>query len=167
MAGWENGRILEKYSRNGALVNRPAYSARMTAAEVAVTNVLYRYAEMIDAGRFEDMADDLFRHAKFVIAPPPADPLDGNAMARLLVATTMRHEDGTPRTKHVITNPIVEVDEEAGTARCRSYYTVLQRTETLPLHGVQPCVPPRGGRPGHQHPSRNALRAAPGRLDLS
>jgi len=43
---------------------------------------------------------------------------------------------GTPRTKHVVTNPIVEVDEEAGTATCRSYYTVFQATPDLPLQAI-------------------------------
>ena len=43
---------------------------------------------------------------------------------------------GTPRTKHVITNPIVEIDEVAGKATCRSYYTVLQATDDLPLQIV-------------------------------
>ena len=57
-------------------------------------------------------------------------------MARLMVATTIRYPDGTPRTKHVITNPIVEVDDDAGTATCRSYYTVLQQTDSLPLQPV-------------------------------
>ena len=45
-------------------------------------------------------------------------------------------EDGTPLTKHVITNPIVEVDEAAGTASCRSYYTVFQQTDDFPLQPV-------------------------------
>ena len=36
----------------------------------------------------------------------------------------------------MVTNPIVEVDESAGTATCRSYYTVLQQTETLPLQVI-------------------------------
>jgi hypothetical protein len=108
----------------------------VTSSEVAVTNVLYRYAEMIDSGRFEELGDGLFAHAEFIVAPPPASRLDGRAMSRLLVATTIRHADGTPRTKHVLTNPIVEVDEEAGTATCRSYYTVLQQTETLPLQPI-------------------------------
>jgi len=108
----------------------------MPATEVAVTNVLYRYAEMMDTGRFEDLADGLFRHAEFVVAPPPAERIAGPAMARLIAATTIRYLDGTPRTKHVITNPIVEVDEEAGTATCRSYYTVLQQTDALPLQPV-------------------------------
>ena len=46
------------------------------------------------------------------------------------------HPDGTPRTKHVVTNPIVEIDEAAGTATCRSYYTVLQQTDDFPLQPV-------------------------------
>jgi hypothetical protein len=40
---------------------------------------------------------------------------------------TRRYEDnGTPHTKHVTTNLMVNVDEEAGTATARSYFTVLQ-----------------------------------------
>ncbi|MDA8044834.1 MAG: nuclear transport factor 2 family protein [Actinomycetota bacterium] len=108
----------------------------MTSSETAVTNVLYRYAEMIDSGRFEEMGEGLFAHAEFIVAPPPAPMIDGPAMSRLLVATTIRHSDGTPATKHVITNPIVEVDEAAGTATCRSYYTVFQQTDGVPLQPI-------------------------------
>jgi hypothetical protein len=43
------------------------------------------------------------------------------------------YDDGTPRTKHVTTNIAVEVDEEAGTALARSYFTVLQALPDLPL----------------------------------
>ena len=102
----------------------------------AITNVLYRYAELMDAGRFEDLEAQLFSRARFIVAPPPARPLDGAAMAALIMATTIRHADGTPRTKHVITNPIVEIDRSAGTATCRSYYTVFQQTDTLPLQPI-------------------------------
>ena len=51
-------------------------------------------------------------------------------------STTIRYEDGTPRTKHVVTNPILDVDEVSGTAVCRSYYTVFQQTDTLALQPV-------------------------------
>ena len=51
-------------------------------------------------------------------------------------SSTIRHADGTPRTKHVLSNPIVEVDEASGTASCRSYYTVLQQTDTLALQPI-------------------------------
>jgi hypothetical protein len=35
--------------------------------------------------------------------------------------------DGVPHTKHIVTNPIIEVDKGAGTATCRSVYTVIQQ----------------------------------------
>lgn len=108
----------------------------MTCDGAAITNLLYRYAEMVDTGRFEDLAATLFAHARFVVAAPPAPTVDGETMARLIVATTIRHADGTPRTKHVITNPIVEIDEAAASASCRSYYTVFQQTPTLPLQPI-------------------------------
>jgi len=99
-------------------------------------NLLYRYAEMVDAGHFEDLAAELFAHARFVVAPAPSDLIDGPTMAQLIANTTIRYDDGTPRTKHVITNPILAVDEKAGVASCRSYYTVFQQTPTLPLQPV-------------------------------
>lgn len=108
----------------------------MTSSEVAITNLLYRYAEMVDGGRFEELAVELFAHCRFIVAPAPADPVDGRAMAQLIASTTIRYDDGTPRTKHVITNPILAVDESAGVASCRSYYTVFQQTPTLPLQPV-------------------------------
>ena len=105
-------------------------------AEAAITTLLYRYAEEVDAGRFEGLATGLFAHARFVIAPPPAEPIDGPAMADLIARTTIRYADGTPRTRHVITNPIVTADEADGTATCRSYYTVMQQVEGFPLQPV-------------------------------
>jgi hypothetical protein len=46
------------------------------------------------------------------------------------------YEDGTPRTKHITTNTVVEVDEEGGTAVARSYFTVLQALPDLPLRPI-------------------------------
>jgi 3-phenylpropionate/cinnamic acid dioxygenase small subunit len=46
------------------------------------------------------------------------------------------HEDGTPRTKHVTTNVLIEVDDVAGTAVARSYFTVLQAAEGLGLQTI-------------------------------
>jgi 3-phenylpropionate/cinnamic acid dioxygenase small subunit len=108
----------------------------VTSSEVAIANLLYRYAEMVDGGRFEDLADELFAHAEFVVAPPPAPRLDGRAMARLIARTTIRYEDGTPHTRHVISNPVLHVDDGAGTASCRSYYTVFQPARRGPLQPI-------------------------------
>ena len=51
-------------------------------------------------------------------------------------STRLYPETGTPRTKHVTTNAIIEVDEAAGTGTARSYFTVFQQTGELPLQPI-------------------------------
>ena len=53
------------------------------------------------------------------------------------------YDDGTPRTKHVTTNLLIEVDAAAGAATCRSYFSVLQ--------GVAPDFPPQVIISGRYH----------------
>jgi len=99
-----------------------------------ITNLLYRYAELIDSGDLEGAAQ-LFAHARFELRD--GHVLEGAEPVLAMWRANVRiHEDGTPRTKHLITNPIVEVDEEAGRATCRSYYTVIQATDALPLQPI-------------------------------
>ncbi len=109
----------------------------MLAPETQITNLLYTYAELIDAGDLEGAAH-LFDHARVTMISTGSD--DGTVDAAGLLETwkvfIVLYPDGTPRTKHVITNPIVEVDEAAGTATCRSYYTVLQQVDGFPLQPV-------------------------------
>jgi 3-phenylpropionate/cinnamic acid dioxygenase small subunit len=103
-----------------------------------IENLLYLYAERIDAGDFEGVAD-LFRHGR--IRPGPDAPDDATFEGRdrvleMYTATTRRHADGTPLTRHITTNAIIEVDEAAGTGSARSSYTVCQRTDRLPLQPI-------------------------------
>lgn len=102
----------------------------------AIENLVYAYAELIDAGDLAALAQ-LFSHAEF-IGP------DGQVAARgagefltlMDKAVRIYADTGTPRTKHVTTNLIIEVDESADSARARSYFTVLQATDELPLQPV-------------------------------
>ncbi|AEF34502.1 MULTISPECIES: nuclear transport factor 2 family protein [Mycobacteriaceae] len=105
------------------------------ASAVSITNLLYRYAESMDAGDL-DSAAALFGHARLKVGPDADAVLDSAGMLQLWRGLVKIHADGTPRTKHVITNPILDIDEEAGTATCRSYYTVLQQTDTVALQVV-------------------------------
>jgi 3-phenylpropionate/cinnamic acid dioxygenase small subunit len=50
--------------------------------------------------------------------------------------TNRVHDDGTLRTRHLTTNVIVDIDEEAGTATARSAFVVLQETPVLPLQPI-------------------------------
>lgn len=100
-----------------------------------IENLLYRYAECIDAGDFQGVAD-LFAHAEITVEGTDARTRGRDEVLKLYESTTRRYDDGTPKTKHVITNVLVEVDEAAGTAACRSYFTVLQQTPQLPLQPI-------------------------------
>ncbi len=104
-------------------------------AETQITNLLYRYAECIDAGDLAGAAA-LFEHARIRIGGPDTDTIDAARLLGIWKSLIVLHPDGTPRTKHVTTNPIIEIDEAAGTASCRSYYTVLQQTDGIPLQTI-------------------------------
>lgn len=104
-----------------------------------VENLLYVYGERIDRGDLEGVAA-LFEHATIhaVENGPPETRFEGVEGARAMYAMSTRiyPDDGTPRTQHLITNPIIEVDDEAGTATCRSCFCVLQATPELPLQPI-------------------------------
>ena len=101
-----------------------------------IENLLYAYAERIDAGDFDGVAE-LFAHGRIcgIENGPPESGFEGRDRVRAMYeASTRRYEDGTPKTKHVISNAQVTVD--LGTASARSYYTVFQATPTLPLQPI-------------------------------
>ena len=110
----------------------------MTAADVrsAIEHIVYGYAERVDAGDFAGLAD-LFRDATYK-GGGPDDPGVVGADAVLAIQEQMirRYADGTPRTKHVTTNLVIDADEAAGTATARSYFTVLQQVDDHPLEIV-------------------------------
>ncbi len=91
----------------------------------AITKLIYTYAERIDAGDFAGVAE-VFAHATLTFEGF-GDAVEGrDAIAALYTRTTRRYEDGTPRTKHVMTNVMVDVADDGATASSRSYFTVLQ-----------------------------------------
>lgn len=104
----------------------------MASSEVQIANLVYRYAEYIDSGDFTGAAK-LFEHARIKTAKGMLSPAEVLEMWR---SSIIIYEDGTPRTKHVITNPIIEVDEAAGIGTCRTYYTVMQQAGDGPLGPV-------------------------------
>lgn len=99
-----------------------------------LTNLLHTYAEMMDAARFDDVGA-LMAHCTFFHADDDTPLVQGaEAIADYYRSANRVHDDGTLRTKHVTTNPIIEVDGDA--ASVRSMYTVLQQTDTLPLQAI-------------------------------
>lgn len=107
----------------------------VTDAATRIQNLVHRYAELIDLGDFAALGHLLGR-AEVGSGDHPGSLSGSEAVTAMFAATTRLYEDGTPRTKHVTTNCIVEVDEDAGTATCRSYFTVLQAVPALPLQPI-------------------------------
>src|SRR5580700_3489727 len=95
----------------------------------AIENLIATYAERVDEGDFAAVAK-LLEHAVFTGAAGSASGAD--AIERMLRDNVIVHEDGTPRTKHLVTNIAIDVDAEAGAASARSYFTVLQALPDSP-----------------------------------
>lgn len=103
----------------------------MNQSTVAITNLLYRYAELMDQGKLEAVAA-LFQHAR--IKMRGSEPLlDSAQLLDVWRSHVVLYPCGTPRTQHVVTNPIIELDDVAGRAAVRSCYSVYQATEGFPL----------------------------------
>jgi 3-phenylpropionate/cinnamic acid dioxygenase small subunit len=103
-----------------------------------IENLLHTYAERIDAGDLEGVAD-LFAHGRILASAdaPPEQTFEGrDRVLALYRGSTRLYADGSPHTKHVTTNSIIEADEGANTASARSYYTVFQQVDELPLQPI-------------------------------
>lgn len=107
----------------------------MTTPHEAIRNLLGRYCELIDAGDFDGVAD-LLAGAVLKEASGREVARGRDQVARLYGSTTRRHADGTPRTRHITANSIIDVDEATGTATARSAYVVFQATDTVALQPI-------------------------------
>ena len=108
----------------------------MSDAHEQVRNLLGRYCEAMDAADW-DAVGELFGTGALLDG-------DGGEIARGATAVSalyraiVRLHDGSPRTRHLTTNPVIDVN--GGAAECRSSFLVLQQ-----LPG-EPLVPVAAGR---------------------
>ena len=100
----------------------------------SIENLIYSYAERIDAGDFAGVAA-LFRHGRSEAVPGVFIEGEDQVLG-LYESSTRRYDDGTPRTRHMTTNVTITVDDTGDTANARTYYTVFQQTEELPLQAI-------------------------------
>ena len=99
----------------------------------AIENLIATYAELVDAGNFAAVGE-LLANATFTGGVGSVS--GSEAIERMLKENVIVYDDGTPRTKHVTTNVLIEIDDQAGTAVSRSYFTVLQALPDLPLQPI-------------------------------
>jgi 3-phenylpropionate/cinnamic acid dioxygenase small subunit len=110
-------------------------------AHEQIRNLLGRYCELMDGGDFAGLAE-LFRDAQLADEDGNVFATGSDEVRSMWRAQTILHpvpgkaDHATPRTRHVTANPVMEVDDAAGTARVTSSYVVFQGTETLPLQPI-------------------------------
>jgi 3-phenylpropionate/cinnamic acid dioxygenase small subunit len=103
-----------------------------------ISALVYRYAELLDAGDL-DAVTDMFTDASWRSAATGA-VLTTREEVRAVYDRVILY-DGVPRTRHLMDNLIVDVDDGADEASGRCYYTVLQGGEP-----GAPIVPILSGR---------------------
>ena len=97
------------------------------SAQKEITDLMNLYCTAIDSGDLKTFSR-LFANATWVAEGRVPGPESMNNM--------ILYADGTPRTKHVITNLTLDIDEAASTASGHSYVTVYQQTPEFPLQAI-------------------------------
>jgi hypothetical protein len=110
----------------------------MSNAYIAIANILATYAERIDAADFDGVGELLQHTSMSLEGADGIETYTGAAdIADAFRGWARPHADGTLRTKHLITNIIADIDEDAGTATARSSALVLQQIdEVFPLQPI-------------------------------
>jgi 3-phenylpropionate/cinnamic acid dioxygenase small subunit len=114
---------------------REAEGGSHVSDKLAITELLYRYAELIDAGDFDGVGRLLARATFGGSGPQGASGAEN--IAKLFGVTTRRYpgHGNTTRTRHLVLNPIIDIAGD-GTATARSTFCVVQNTETVPLQPI-------------------------------
>jgi len=105
-------------------------------ARTEIESLVYRYADCVDTGDFAGVAE-LFANGRLV-APDGLVLAAGYDGMLAFCRDTLRlyPETNTPLTQHVMSNLVLDVDDDNGKATGRCNYTVFQKTDELPLQPI-------------------------------
>lgn len=101
-----------------------------------IERLIFGYAECIDSGNFEGVAQ-VFANGR-LIAPDGSVLAEGyDEMLAFNRATLRIYPDtNTPLTQHIMSNLVINIDDDKDTATSTCYYTVLQKTDDAPLQPI-------------------------------
>ncbi len=102
-------------------------------AHRAIEGIILGYADAVDTGDFERVAG-YFRHGRIRVYGRDSVYEGVDGVLDVFRSYTRVYE-GTPSTKHVTTNILIDV-ETRSSAKAQSYFTVLQARPELPLQVV-------------------------------
>lgn len=99
---------------------------------IAIPNLLHTYAMRFDDGDFSGAAA-LFDKGNVIVG---GQHIAGRTAILALWQEWVKTYDGKPLTRHLVTNPIIELDDCGDAAVCQSQWTVLQAAPGFPLQIV-------------------------------
>ncbi len=102
-------------------------------AREEIMHLINQYAFTVDTGDLDGFAG-LFEHGEWGVEG--TKPMVGKKELRDALSNLIIYKDGTPKTRHVITNVDLEISKEEGTAKGECYITVFQQTDELPLQTI-------------------------------
>ena len=103
---------------------------------LAVHNLLGRYCERIDAGDFAGVGA-LFAEGGLAAGDVDAPPFVSGADAiTAFYASGTRLHHGSPRTKHMVADVVLDDVADDGSLTARSSYVVFQAVDGLPLQPI-------------------------------
>lgn len=100
----------------------------------AIQNLVYSYPFLLDTGDFDGVGQ-LFAHAVVYSGGELLASKDAAAVAKSFRDFVMVYPDGTPRTRHCLSNLKIESDGP-NRATAKAYVMVFQQTDQLPLQPV-------------------------------
>ncbi len=94
-------------------------------AEREILNLMYEYCWLVDQGRYKEIGE-LFAEAEIYFGDHLAYSHDPEGFSHMFDANISYEPDHTPRTIHMCIDPVIEINEAAGTARAKHYTVVVQ-----------------------------------------
>jgi hypothetical protein len=103
---------------------------------VQITNLIHTYPELIDSGDFTGVGE-LFAHGRITVADTGVVYSGAREVAAMYEEWVQVYADnGTPHTRHVTSNLVIEIAADGLSAKARSYVTVFQSAESFPLQPI-------------------------------
>ena len=99
-----------------------------------IRNLLGRYCDLMDAGDFEGIGA-LFVSAALAAGDGPPFAEGPDEIERFYASGTQLH-GGSPRTKHLVSNIVIDEPDADGVVVARSSYLVLQAADGLALQPI-------------------------------
>jgi 3-phenylpropionate/cinnamic acid dioxygenase small subunit len=100
-----------------------------------IEDLLYEYAERIDAGDFAGVGR-LFARGQIVASSINRVFRGEDEVRGMYEMATRRYDDGTPRTQHVMSNVRIRLDTVARGAVAHLRFTVFQSLPDFPLQAI-------------------------------